>query len=238
VSPLEHLAANALAAFGACIQGSVGFGLGLVAAPILALIDPDYVPGPVLFATLPLSILVAVREHDHVDLHGLGWAFAGRIPGTVAGALALALLSATTASVVFGVLVLTAVGLTWAGWSLSPTPPTLVTAGLASGFMGTMTSIGGPPMALVYSRAQGAQLRSTLATYFILAAAISLTALAVTGDFGTDELLLGLSLFPGVLLGFLASGWVSRHLDRGHTRTAVLVTSAIAAVAVVIQAIA
>ncbi|MDQ3385935.1 MAG: sulfite exporter TauE/SafE family protein, partial [Actinomycetota bacterium] len=31
---------------GALVQGSIGFGLNLIAAPVLALVDPDLVPGP------------------------------------------------------------------------------------------------------------------------------------------------------------------------------------------------
>ena len=46
---------------GACVQGSIGFGLGLIAAPVLALIDPSMVPGPVLAAGVPLTLAVLVR---------------------------------------------------------------------------------------------------------------------------------------------------------------------------------
>ena len=44
-------------AVSAWVQGSVGFGYALVSAPLLALIAPDFVPGPILLSSL---VLVAV----------------------------------------------------------------------------------------------------------------------------------------------------------------------------------
>lgn len=231
----QLILATVLMAVGACVQGSVGFGMGLMTAPLLTLIDPAYVPAPVLMASMPLSAMVAVRERRSLDYRGLGWAFAGRVPGTVAGVAAVALLPDTEMAVLFGVVVLTAVVLTWAGWYFRPTPRTLVTAGVASGFMGTATSIGGPPIALVYQHEEGPRLRSTLATFFVLGATFSIVSLAVGGEVDGHSVALGLSLLPGMLLGFVLSGPVTRHLDRGHTRTAVLVLSATAAVAVIVK---
>jgi uncharacterized membrane protein YfcA len=59
----QLLAAFGIVVAGSVLQGSLGFGLGLVAAPILLLIDPALVPGPILVvASLPprpLAILLA-----------------------------------------------------------------------------------------------------------------------------------------------------------------------------------
>ncbi len=55
------LAALAMAA-GTCIQGAIGFGTNLVAAPILALIDPNLVPVPVIIASALFNVLVAERD--------------------------------------------------------------------------------------------------------------------------------------------------------------------------------
>jgi uncharacterized membrane protein YfcA len=114
-----------------------------------------------------------------------------------------------------------------------PTTGTLVSAGLASGFMGTATSIGGPPMAMVYQRVTGPQLRATLAAYFVFGASFSLLTLAVAGEFGAHELELGLTLLPGVLAGFALSWLAARVLDRGYTRIAVLGCSAASALVLI-----
>ena len=139
------------------------------------------------------------------------------------------MLSQHTLALVLGLAVLVAVGLSMVTARLRPTPGTLVSAGFASGFMGTTTSVGGPPMALVYQRSDGPAFRSTLAIYFAAGAVMSLTALAIAGRVGAHELRLGLLLWPGVVVGFLLSKPLTRYLDDGRTRAMVLAISAAAA---------
>lgn len=224
-----------LVAGAACVQGAAGFGMALLAAPLLTLVDRSFAPAPLILAVLPLSLLVAQRDWAHLDRRGLAWAIGGRLPGVVLGAVAAAVLSQHTLALVLGLGVLVAVGLSMVTARLRPTPGTLVSAGFASGFMGTTTSIGGPPMALVYQRSDGPAFRSTLAIYFAVGAVMSLTALAIAGRVGAHELRLGLLLWPGVVLGFLLSGRLTRYLDDGRTRAMVLAISAAAALLLIAE---
>jgi uncharacterized membrane protein YfcA len=226
VTPLDIAIVTAAVAVGAAVQASVGFGLGLIAAPVVALVDTRLVPGPMLFAAVPLTVVVVLHERGSLDVGGIRWAVVGRIPGTLLGVYAVALLPERALVVVFCLAILTGVVLSVVGWHLHPKPGTLLGAGLASGFMGTVTSIGGPPMALVYQRDAGARLRSTLAVYFMVGAMFSLLMLVVAGQFGPTDLGLGLLLLPGAALGFAASRLVAPWLDRGYTRWAVLGFSA------------
>ena len=73
-------------------NGHVGFGLGILAAPLLLLLDPRLVPGPLLAASLVLTVLLARREWRDARRGDLGWALAGRLGGTLA---AVAILSLT-----------------------------------------------------------------------------------------------------------------------------------------------
>jgi uncharacterized membrane protein YfcA len=229
VSPFDLVVVTLAVMVGASIQGAVGFGLGLVAAPVLALVDTEMVPGPMLFVAVPLTILLAWRERGALDWSGIKWAVFGRIPGTLLGVYAVAQLPETALVVVFSLAILVAVGLSLAGWHLRPERGTLLGAGVASGFMGTVTSIGGPPMALVYQRTEAARLRSTLAAYFMIGAAFSFFMLVVAGQFDRTDLGLGLLLVPGMVLGLVASRFLTGFLDRGYTRHAVLGFSAVSA---------
>jgi uncharacterized membrane protein YfcA len=231
----ELVAVTALVAGASCVQGAAGFGMGLLVAPILTVFDRAFAPAPVIMAVLPLTVLVAIRDWSHLDRRGLGWAIAGRLPGAVLGAMAVAALSRHALSLFLGLAVLAAVGLSVVGPRVRPTPGSLVSAGFASGFMGTTTSIGGPPIALVYQESDGPTFRSTLATYFALGASISLAALAVAGRLGSHELRLGMLLWPGVLIGFVLSKPLTRRLDDGWTRPMVLTISALAAMLLLAQ---
>lgn len=226
MSGAELAVATAAVAIGSVLQGSVGFGFGTFAAPLLAIVDRELVPGPMLFLALILTTLIAVREREDFDLGGVKWALAGRLPGTALGAAAVAVLPQRGLTIVFGITVLLSVGVSVVGWRVSATPPNLVVAGMASGIMGTATSIGGPPIALVYQDAPGARLRSTLSGFFVVGAGLSLLGLALSGSFGGDEMRASLLLVPPMVVGYVLSRAAGRVLDRGRTRTAVLVMSA------------
>jgi uncharacterized protein len=223
---------------GACIQGSVGFGLGMVAAPVLAIVDPGLVPGPLVAASIPLTLGVLVRERHAVDVGAVRWALVGRIAGTVAAALVLAVLPTRPLAVLFAVLVLGAVALSVVGLTVRPTRGGLLGAGAASGFMGTATSIGGPPIVLLYQRSRGSELRASVATVLGFGAVTSLLTLAAVGRYGGDELVATLVLIPGVAVGYLASARLAGWLDKGWLRPAVLVFAAVSALVLLVQQLA
>ena len=220
------------AALGSFVQGSVGFGHNLVAAPVFALVDERLVPGPAIASAGVLVLLTVVRDRSGLHLGEVGTALIGRVPGTILAAVAVAVLAADHLAMAFAVLVLLAVGITASGVRVRPTRATLVGAGALSGFMGTATSIGGPPMAMLYAGEEGRRLRGTLAGFFLTGIAMSLVALAVTGSFGLEELRLSLVPVPGIVVGFALSSWGARRLDAGRTRPAVLAVAALSAISV------
>jgi len=230
------LVAVIVVAVTSAVQGAVGFGMNLLAVPVLVVLDPSFVPGPAVAAGLVLSVLVAGREWAPVDLR-LGWAVLGVVPGTLLGLGLLALVPAESLAAPMGVLVLVAVVLSAVRVNLSPTRVTLAVAGMASGFLATAGSIGGPPMALVYAQSKGPRLRSNLSVFFVVTAAASLVALAAAGHFGAHEVRVSALFVPGVLVGFLASGPLRPLVDRGHVRPAVLWLSAVAGVGAIVEGI-
>lgn len=219
---------------GSTIQGTIGFGLGLFAAPLLLLIDPQYVPGPLLLASAVLTLLLTRREWAGVRGRDLGWSLGARVVGTVIAVGLLKVLSGEQLDRLFGAVILTGVAITASGIRLRPMPGTLVAAGTLSGIMGTTTSVGGPPMALLYQNESGPAIRGTLSAYFVVGVLMSVLALIYAGRFGMLELHYSLLMVPGVLLGFAVSKRTSKALDGKWLRPAVLAVSAAAAVAVLV----
>ena len=148
---LAHLALiMGIVVFGAMLQGSVGFGLGPFAVPLLVLIDPSYIPGPLIMAAVSLTVLMYRREGHAMDKEGFSWAIAGRVAGTVLGALTLLLVPKDKLSLMYGLMVLLAVALTGSGLKLKMNHRNLLLAGTLSGMMGTAAAIGGASMAMLY----------------------------------------------------------------------------------------
>lgn len=227
--------AGLVVAVGALVQGTVGFGMALVAAPLLAVIDPVLVPVPLLLLVVVHAMLTVRREHSDIDWRGVGWALLGRLPGIAIGVLAVATLPPRWFAAVVGGIVLVCAGLSVLRWRPRPTVPALLLAGVVSGAGGTASSIGGPPVALLYQDARGPRVRSTLAAYFTAGSLLSLAGLAAAGEVTVDAMRAGAILTVPMLAGFALSGPARRLLDRGWTRPAVIGLAVAGAVALLVR---
>ncbi|MFI5657728.1 sulfite exporter TauE/SafE family protein [Streptomyces sp. NPDC051684] len=214
----------------ACLQASIGFGMAMLAAPVVAVVDPSLVPGTLIIQAGLLTLFVTVAERRHIDLRGTGWALVGRVPGTVAGALLVAALPPRGLALMLSGVVLLGVVLTCFGWTPRPHRPTLVLAGSASGLLGTATSIGGPPMALVWQGKDAPVLRGTMSGFFLIGSVLSVVTLAPTGAMGPHTLLTSLLLAPAPALGYVLSRYVNRFLDARRLRWAAIGVSTLGAV--------
>ncbi|MGH9139253.1 MAG: sulfite exporter TauE/SafE family protein [Acidimicrobiales bacterium] len=224
-----------IAVVGAAVQGAIGLGFGLLASPLLALIDTEFIPGAILVAILPLSATVAIASVADVDRRGAGLALAGRVPGVIAGAAVAAVVSGRALAIALAAVVLIGVALSIWLPAVRTTARLTVGAGVVSGFMGTATGVGGPPVALLWQRTDAAAVRATLSAYFAPGVVLSMIALTVAGDFTARQWRLGMLLLPGVLVGLVASRWLRRHVDGPRFRPILLGVSAASAVALLVE---
>jgi hypothetical protein len=237
VDPLTFSLASLVVAAGAALQGAIGFGLGVFSVPLLLLFVPNLVPGPLLAVSVLLTVLLAHHDRAGISWRDLGWALSGRTVGIALATALIATVSSQALALWSGGLVLFGVVLSGSGLRIPPAPRSLLAAGLLSGVLGTAVSIGGPPIALLYQHEAGARLRGTLAAFFLIGVTMSLVGLGAIHRFGVAELRLAVYLVPGVLLGWMASRRAAHLLDRGYTRPAILVISALSSVIVIVKAL-
>jgi uncharacterized membrane protein YfcA len=229
------LVASVIVLLGAAIQGSVGFGLGSFAVPLLLLIDEVLVPGPVLALAFVLTILIYRRNRAEVVFSEVKWGIVGRLLGTAAGAVLLSVIAREYTAPLIAGMVLIALGFMLAGRRLKLTVFNLIGIAAISGFMGTVASIGGPPLALLYYDQSGSRIRGTLSGIFIVGAVAAIVSLSIIGRFGLPEILLWASLLPALLVGYSLSSFSARILDRGYLQPAILVISAGASLFILIR---
>ncbi len=222
---------------GATVQSSIGIGMGMIAAPLLALADSAFIPAVIVIAVLPLTLAVSWADRDHIQGRGVGVALIGRLPGAVVGALVAAALSAELLGVLVAASVLAAVVASLVTHRFEPTDGHLGAAGFASGFTGTATGVGGPPMALTYQHADPLVMRASLSAFFAVGAVMSLIALASTGQVSTHQLQLAAMLAPGVLLGVAAARVLGELLDPRVVRPTVLVVCTASSLALLARVI-
>ena len=216
----------------ALLQGISGLGFAMVSAPIAVLFFPELVPGPLLFLGAGLALLGVMREFRFIHWSSAGVLMSGRVIGNLAAVLTLSIMPTTLFSVVFAVLILAGVSLSYAGWRIEASVPNMVAAGVASGLMGTITSSGAPPYAIVMQHVAPDRMRGTLSSVFLAGALLSLVMLTFVGRFTIHQFWMGVVLLPVMTVGFLASTPLNRVAPRAALRQFLLALSAVGALGV------
>jgi hypothetical protein len=222
-------------AVGSAFQAALGIGLALLVVPILALVDPGFVPGPMLLAGTVLAAMTAYRERDAIDKKGLAMSFVGLSVGTVIGAVALRYAAGPHVQHLFGYVVIAAVMVSILGIPVAMNTRNLVLGGSAAGVMGTMVGIHGPAISLVFQRAAPKVARAMLGAFFTVAYLGSVLALALFGLFGVDDLWRAAILLPGVAAGLALAPLARRFVNRTQLRIAILGVAAISGVLLVLK---
>ncbi len=235
ISPLDFVAATLIMAIGSAFQAAVGLGLALLVVPFLALIDMRFVPGPMLFAGIALTVATAWRDHPEIDRGQLGLSLIGLTIGTGVGAIALTFVAPTYFAKLFGAVILLAVLVSVASPKFAATPRTLFAGSTVSGIMGTMAGVHGPAIALVLQNKEPAQIRATLGAFFAVGYIMAVVWLIALGLFSGYQLVLGLALLPGVGIGYLAAPAISKFINTAVMRIAILAVSAVSAIALLLS---
>jgi hypothetical protein len=237
INLIQILLANIALLAGACLQGIAGYGIGTLSAPLMFLVSPLLVPGPLILNAVLLTVMMLIRNRASLSFRQVRFAIGGDVVGTVLAGMTLAVVSTQAFGLIFGGLILAAVALSVAGLRPTLTPRNSVIAGAASGYMGTITAVGGPPIALIYQNEQGPLVRANMSAFFLFASFASALALLASGHLGMREVMLFVVTFPGVLAGFLLSGLLVNRVPFGGLRPVILSIAAVAGVAAVIRGI-
>lgn len=231
-----YLMLGFVVAIGALVQSVVGFGIAVVAAPVVVVVAPDLMPSALLVTSLALPLWELATGERDIEWRLFGAAITGRLALLPVGVWLVTVSSATLISVIVGVMVLVAVAASVSHLSVRARPIPALGAGILTGISGTAASIGGPFFGLVLQHEPAARVRSTLAAFFVVGATTSLLGLSVAGQVDTDQVRAGLGWLPFAALGAACAYPLRTRLDRARMRRGVLCISALAGVSVLIRA--
>ncbi len=237
--PLWLLAAASLIiVFGAIIQSSIGMGFGLTVAPVLAVLDQDLVPGPILVIGFLTAGWGALREWRRIDAGEVSTALAGRLVGVICATWVITILpDRSTFSLLFGLAILAMLLLAVAGWRLPFNAANLTAMGWLSGLTGTITSVGAPPLAMVYQDRSPLSARPSLNAFFSIGCLMSIVLLALAGWFGSTDVAIAALFLPAMGLGLGVAPIVRPFVDH-RFRLALWSLSGVAALFLIGRAIA
>lgn len=237
VDPLSWLLMASLVVLAAFLQGVGGVGFAMLVAPIAALVFPQLVPGPLLALGGSVSLLAALRERQHIVPNVVACAVGGRAAGSVIAVLAMTQLPIEAVNLGFAIAILVAVALSAWGLRILPTSRNMALAGVASGIMGTLTSVGAPALAIAMQNLAAAQLRASLGLILFLGASLSLLLLMFAGLFTLQQAMLSAVLYPFMLLGFALSGQLRHKVSLPLMRRLLLSVCSLSAVALIARTI-
>jgi len=208
----------------------------MILAPIMVLVAPDWVPGTILLVGFVVGLGSILGARDAIVLKDLLPGFSGRLLGAiVAASIASYVVGSPALPVVVGCIVLLAVALSLAGLSLAITPGSLVGAGFTAGVMGTLTGIGSPPMAILYSNVNARRSAATQNAFFGFGMSVSIVSLAVVGLIRWPQIAFAMSLAPLVPLSLFIARPLAKRVERGSIRPWALSLATISAVALLIK---
>jgi uncharacterized membrane protein YfcA len=220
---------------GALIQGSVGFGVVVVAAPVVVWVAPELMPGSMLICGFALPLMHLVTSWREVELSYAAASLAGRLALTPLGVWVVAVSSPRLISLLVGILVLVVALVSAAAPAFEPRRRNLLLAGALTGVSGTTAAVGGPFVAMTLQHVPAEQLRATLAAFFTVGSTASLAGLAVAGELSRGQVLWGVLLVPFLAVGYLLSRPVTRRLDDERLRTVMLGFCVVAGASIILR---
>ena len=222
---------------GAITQSAIGIGFGIPAC-FLVLFEPSMVPGCIVLMGTFLAFSNAFLSYRDILKKDLIYSFSGRVVGTLISVPLISLTIGTKSFlIIFGVLLLITVFLSAKKWNLKATIKNITIAGMCSGFMGTLTGVGGPPMAIVYQNSSARNAVATLNMFFGIGALFSVFVLAYIDLITIREVMRCLLLAPGVVVGLiLGRQTIVKNYVNTNLKKLILIVCFVSAVLVLGQA--
>lgn len=232
-----YLLANCAVVIASLVQTATGMGFAMIAAPLLALVSIQFVPGPMLFVNLFLSLFMLGDGRSHVVRREILTLCPTILVGTLLGVAILTRVPSASLAVMFAGLILLAVAISLFARPQPLTTRNLSICGVAVGAMGSTSGIPGAPLVILYQNEPLEKTRPTMALIFTFSYITSLVALSYAGAFNVRLAMDGLMLLPGLLIGFGIGRWARRYLTQAIGRILMLSIASIGATLLLIKSV-
>ena len=223
---------------GAITQSAIGIGFGIPAG-ILVMLEPSMVPSCIILMGSFLALSNAMLSYKDIIKVDLIYSYTGRVIGSI---LAMPLIFLTLGTdyylIVFGVLLLIATYLSAKKWNIVATKKNITIAGTASGLMGTLTGIGGPPMAIVYQNSSATKVVATLNMFFGIGALFSVLLFIYFDLINLPEVMKSIYLAPGLVIGtYIGRRRIVREFVNRNLKNLIITVCFISAFVIILDAI-
>jgi uncharacterized membrane protein YfcA len=215
----------AVVAIASAAQALSGFGFGLIATPIVAVLaGPRAAVVGLTMVGLLLVAQLSLRGRGHVDRPTVLVMTVAAILGMPLGLLVLTQVEEQVLTLLIAAAVILFAVLLWRGLRLPRHRGTDATAGFAAGILSTSTGTSGPPIVIALSAKEmpPTVFRATISVIFLVQGSAALVAFALGDQVTMDALAVALAGLPGLVLGSIVGERGFRRLDAPTFRTVVL----------------
>lgn len=224
------LLSMACMAFASIVGGATGFGTALVATPLMLLSGVGVTETVVvnLAVGLVTRCAVLVRLRGLVDWRRVALLGGAALPGAVLGVLTVSMLPETALKPAAGIITVLCGAVMALPRPAQPTPPRRsanIAFGTIGGYFSTTTSLNGPPVVMLLSRANLPPMNfiADLAGYFVITNTLSV---ALIWGFSGESMPLPTSMLLGCLVAGLAGNrvgmWIAERISAETFRSAVI----------------
>jgi uncharacterized membrane protein YfcA len=109
--------------------------------------------------------------------------------------------------------------------------------GVIAGVMGTMAAVGGQILALLFQNHPLESIKSTLAFLYTLFSITMLIIFYLFGDFSYNQMISGLYMMPGFLIGFFIAPLFSKYFNPKYSKIVVLSMATFGAVMLISKSV-
>lgn len=225
---LQWVLAILIVFFGSAVQGVIGYGVGLLGAPLLFLVNPALVPAPLIIVGGILPLLVLRANASAVVTRDLWVLLPSGALGVLIAYLVAGLLSDDMWHRMFGAIIIIAVLASALRFNIRATRPAMFIGSVVSGWMGTISGVGGPPLGVVFQHENPTRVRGTLSAFFAPMGLFSLIALYFLGRLGWHDVWLSMAMLPAAFAGFACARCWGARMRHDVFRWFVLGTASVA----------
>jgi len=204
------------------LQMATGVSVGMIIMPFLAMISYSLLPVPVVLASLTLTVMMAYQGRKYIDTANMPQIGFGMLIGILIAVYILKHIEVEHLGVLFGVLILISVFISMKIKTFTLGRKINYSGGFMAGFIGTLALSGGQILALLFQNHPLASVKASLAFLYTLFSLVMLFVFYLVDEFTYAQLISGLYMMPGFVIGFLVSPMFAKYFDPKHTKTVVL----------------
>ena len=214
---IAHLLPIACVFTAAFLQAITGFGLVIIAAPLLMFFyDPKLVVLMMVFLSLCSNTWQSIFVFRQAHQQTVFWMIAGALIGQPLGFFIYDAITPDGLRLFIGVLLLVSlIAMQTFKVKFSITPRNSAVTGAACGLMSITTGMGGPPLIMytAYSDFTSSQVRATCILFFFFNNIVSICTYLAGGADMAGAIEEAVWLLPGIVLGVGLGSYAFRHVS-------------------------